>query len=155
MILTNQLKEHLKGPRFSFVGTRDKDFNCDIVRAFAISATGHDSVKFYIAEKTASQTLDNLRANKIVTLSVTNVYTSESFQLKGKMLNSRPVNDEEASEISEYIEQFEEIVTTAGHRKGLVKENFIHDPALAIEFVVESVFDQTPKVGTGQQVTLV
>lgn len=137
------------------MGTRDKDFNCDIVRAFAISATGHDSVKFYIAESTAAQSLDNLRTNKIVTLSVTEVFSSQSFQLKGKMLNARPVTTEEAEEITRYIEEFEDVVVNTGNRKGLVKENFVHDPAIAIEFVVELVFDQSPKVGTGQQVTLV
>lgn len=155
MILSNQLKDHLRGPRFSFLGTRDKDFNCDIVRAFAIYDTGHDSVKFYIAEKTAPQALDNLRANKIVTLSVTHPHTSVSYQLKGKMLSVRTATPEEATEIAQYIEEFEIVIHAAGFPEGLVKNNFVHDPALAIEFVVNFVFDQTPKVGTGQQVTLV
>jgi hypothetical protein len=154
MIIPNQLKDHLRGPRFSYLGTRDKDFNCDLVRAFASSVTGHDTVKFFIAELTAAQTLDNLRSNKIVTLSVTNVFTSESYQMKGKVLNVGPASGEEMEVIAQYIDEFEDTVLAAGFQKGLVKDNFVYHPALAIEFVVENLFDQSPKVGTGQQVTI-
>ena len=82
MILSSQLKEHLKGPKYMFVGTRDKDFNCDVVGVLGAHSSGHDTIKFFIAEKTAGKTLENMRSNKLVSLSATNVFTSESYQFK-------------------------------------------------------------------------
>ena len=155
MILSNQLKEHLKGPKSLFTGTRDKDFTCDAVRVLGAIASGHDTIKFFIAEKTAGKTLDNMRSNKLVSLSVTQIFTSESYQFKGRFLSAKPVNEEESNAILEYVNQFEEAVSSFGLRPGLIVDNLIYKPALAIEFVVDQVFDQTPKIGTGQKLSTV
>lgn len=155
MILSAQLKEHLKGPKSLFVGTRDKDFNCDALRVLGGGSSGHDTIKFFIAEKTAGKTLDNMRANKLVSLSVTNIFTSESYQFKGRFLSARATNEEEANAVLEYVGQFEEAVSGMGYPKGLVADHILYKPALAIEFVVDQIFEQTPKVGTGQKLTTV
>lgn len=155
MILSNQLKEHLKGPKALFVGTRDKDLNCDILRALGGGASGHDTIKFFVAEKTAGKMLDNMRSNKLVSLSVTNIFTVESYQFKGRFLSARPVNQEETQTVSEYIGQFEESLTSMGYKPGLFADHVLYNPAIAIEFVVDEIFDQTPKAGTGQKLTTV
>lgn len=155
MIIPNQIKEHLKGPKYSFTGTRDKDFRCDLLGVLGVVVTGHDTVRFFIAEKTAGKTLENLRSNKLVTLSVTNVFTSESYQLKGKFLSARSVNEEESKAVQEYIDQFEEVVSGMGFPPSLIADHMLYKPALAIEFVVDAIFDQTPKVGTGKQLTTI
>jgi hypothetical protein len=155
MILSNTLKEHLKGPKGAFVGTRDKDLNCDLLRALSVSASGHDTIKFFLAEKTAAKTLDNLRSNKIVSLSVTDVFTLESFQFKGRLLSVRPASEEEETSILEFVKQFEEAIAKLGYRPGLVIDNLEYHPALAFEFIVDQIFDQTPKVGAGKQLSAV
>ncbi|HUR31760.1 MAG TPA: hypothetical protein VMZ69_10045 [Saprospiraceae bacterium] len=155
MIIPSHIKEHLKGPTGIFLGTRDKDLNCDLLRVLGASATGHDTIKFFIAEKSSGQTLDNLRSNKLVSLSATNVFTLESFQYKGRFLSVRPVNEEEAKAVFEFVTEFEEAITKLGYKPGIVANNVIYDPALAIEFMVEQIFDQTPKVGAGKQIASV
>ena len=155
MILSTQLKEHLKGPKASYLGTRDKDYTTDIIRALGITVTGPDSLKFFIAEPTAHKALDNLRANKIVTLSVTNILNLESFQLKGRLINVIPVNDEEIKFIKEFVLQFEEAAVRMGLPIGLVTNYMLHLPALAVEFVAEQIFEQTPKIGTGKLISAV
>ncbi len=155
MILSSQLKEHLKGTRAFYVGTRDKDFTCDIVRVLGAIVTGHDSIKFFIAVKTAKNTLDNLRANKIVSLSATNIFTSESFQLKGRMIVVKDANQEEDQFIKDYIYLFDEAVAKFGLPEGLVTKSVPYHPALTVEFTVVQVFDQTPKIGTGKLVSAI
>jgi hypothetical protein len=155
MILSNQLKEHLKGPKSIYVGSRDKDFNCDILRGLGAGAAGHDTVKVYVAEKTAGKMLENMRTNKLVNLSVTQIFTSESYQFKGRFLSAKSVNEDEAKAVLEYINQFEEAVSSFGLKPGLIADNLSYNPALAIEFVVDQVFDQTPKIGTGQKLSTV
>src|SRR5688572_23745026 len=147
MIVSNHLKEHLKGPKALYVGSRDKDFNCDVLRAIGVMVTGHDTVKYYLAESTANKMLDNLRSNKLVNLSVTNIFTSESYQLKGRMLQIKPVTGAEEHLIKEYIQQFDEAIAMAGYKPGLVAAHTPLHPAVSIEFVVDEVFDQTPKMG--------
>lgn len=155
MILSNQLKEHLNGPKGAFLGTRDKDLNVDLTRVLGAAATGHDTIRFFIAEKGAGKTLDNLRSNKIVSLSVTHIFTLESFQFKGRLLTIKPANEEEANSILEFVNQFEEAITQAGYNPGMIINNMEYNPAIAVEFMVEQIFDQTPKVGAGKQLTAV
>lgn len=155
MILSSQLKEHLKGPKGIFLGTRDKELNCDLLRVLGASATGHDTVKFFLAEESAGKTLDNLRSNKLIALSATNVFTLESYQFKGRLLSVKPVNEEEAKAVFEFVNQFDEAISKLGYKEGLVINNLKYDPALALEFRVEQIFDQTPKVGAGKQITAV
>ena len=155
MIIPSPLKEHLKGPKAFFVGARDKDFNCDILRVLGGSATGHDTIKFFVAEKTAGKMLDNMRSNKLVSLSVSNIFNSESYQFKGRFLSAKPESAEEAEGVYEYVGQFEESLGSMGYPKGLFADHVLYKPALAIEFAVEQIFDQTPKIGTGQQLKAV
>ena len=155
MILSAQLKEHLKGPKYMFVGTRDKELNCDIVGVLGGYASGHDTIKFFVAEKTANKTLDNMRSNKLVSLSATNIFTSESYQFKGRFISAKPTTEEEAKGISEYIGQLEEVVASMGYPPGLIADHILYKPGMAIEFVVDQIFDQTPKVGAGQKLTTV
>lgn len=155
MIIPGHLKEHLKGPKGSSLGTRDKDLNCDLARVLGAMATGHDTIKFFIAEKGTGKTLDNLRSNKIVSLSVTNIFTLESFQFKGRLLTIKPANEEEINSISEFVNQYDEALTQAGYKPGMIINNTEYDPSLALEFMVEYIFDQTPKVGAGKQLTAV
>ena len=155
MILPSHLKEHLKGPIGAFVGTRDKDLNCDLVRVLGSMATGHDTIKFFIAEKTAGKTVDNLRSNKLVSLGATNVFTLESYQFKGRLLSIRAANAEEAMTVLEFVNQFDEAISKLGYPPGIVLNNLTYDPALAVEFVVDQIFDQTPKIGAGNQIATV
>ena len=155
MILSNQLKEHLKGPIGIFIATRDKNLDCDAARVLGALASGHDTIKFYLGEKFADKTLDNLRSNKLVSLSATNVFTLESFQFKGRLLSIRPTNEEESNAVSEYVNQFDEAVTKLGYRQGIVLDNTVYNPSLAVEFIVDQIFDQTPKAGAGKQLATV
>ena len=155
MIIPSHLKEHLKGPKGSALGTRDKDLNCDLVRVLGAMASGHDTIRIFIAEKSAEKTLDNLRSNKIVALSVTNVFTLESFQFKGRLLSLKPANEEEIRSIREFITEFDEAISQLGYKPGLFINSTAYDPALSVEFIVDQIFDQTPKIGAGKQLTAV
>ncbi|HUR30659.1 MAG TPA: hypothetical protein VMZ69_04455 [Saprospiraceae bacterium] len=155
MILANQLKEHLKSPKSTYAGSRDKDFNCDVVRVVGVCVTGHDTVKFFIAESTASKTLDNFKANKLINLSSTNVFTTESYQLKGRVLSIKAGTTEDQMLVNDCIQRFDEDVSTIGFRPGMITEKLPHNPVIAIEFVVDQIFDQTPKVGTGKSMETV
>lgn len=155
MIIPSHLKEHLKGPKGSSLGTRDKDLNCDLVRVLGAMASGHDTIRFFIAEKGADKTLDNLRSNKIISLSVTNVFTLESFQFKGRLVSLKPANEEEIKSVFEFVTRFDEAVSQLGYKPGLVINNTVYDPAFSVEFMVEQIFDQTPKVGAGKQLAAV
>jgi hypothetical protein len=150
MILSSQVREHLKTPKSTYAGSRDKDFTCDIVRVVAVSVTGHDTVKFYIAESTAAKTLDNIRSNKLINLSTTNIFTTESYQLKGRMLSVKPATEEEHQMIFGYMKLFDEMAASIGFPPGIVVNKMPYNPAMSIEFVVDLVFDQTPKIGTGK-----
>jgi len=155
MILSNQIKDHLKGPKSSYAGTRDKEFRCEIVRVVGVTPTGHDSIKFFIAEATGAKTLDNVRSNKIVTLSTTNIFTSESYQIKGRLINARPATEEENTFVRDYMASFDEAASKLGFEPGMLSSKLLSHPALAIEFVADQIFDQTPKVGTGKLVSSV
>ena len=67
----------------------------------------------------------------------------------------RPVNEEEAKAVFEFVNQFVEAISKLRYKEGLVAKHLKYDPALALEFRVEQIFDQTPKVGAGKQIAAV
>src|SRR5688500_16783477 len=119
MIISSQVREHLKSAKSSYAGSRDKDFNCEIVRVVGVCVTGHDTVKVFIAETSSAKTVENIRSNKLINLSSTNIFTTESYQLKGRMLSAKPATNEDQDKVNEFIHQFDEDAAAVGFRPGL------------------------------------
>jgi hypothetical protein len=107
----------------------------------------------YLYEGTAQRTRENLLANKHIAFSVTSGFTFESYQIKGKMLEIHPTDTEEELAMQNYIGEMEKMLVALGYSiKGLTTA-IKYSPGWSIEFSIEQIYDQTPKIGTGKLLT--
>lgn len=157
MLLPNQLKTFLQEPRFYWLATRDAEFKTEPHRVFGLQIPGPDSLRFFLYQGTGEKSRANLMANKLVALSITNAFTFESYQFKGKMTEIRLITQEEEEFIANYISEMDRIVVAIGlpYPENSIVAQTDYKPSWAVEFQVEQIFDQTPKAGTGNLVATV
>lgn len=156
MIFPVRLKEYFQRPKFYCLTTRDKNYDCDILRGLGVKLSGPDTMVVFVYAGTAGRSLENLKENGLISLACADGATHESYQLKGKQLEVRPATAEEQEFIQQYLHDLDEMyVEYGGMTGGVIIDAVAHDPALALEFEVEEIFDQTPKVGTGKLMTSV
>lgn len=77
-----------------------------------------------------------------------------AYQYKGSIRSIRPTNDEEMKVVNQYIETFCKLVTYVGIDPVRYRPGFATGPYTTIEFELDSVFDQTPRVGAGAPVKM-
>jgi hypothetical protein len=65
----------------------------------------------------------------------------------------RAANELEQEFIWLFMLAYEAMSAEAGLLVGLTLKNVPYKPAIAIEFEVEQIFEQTPKIGTGKLLT--
>lgn len=148
MQINEDLKKFLQGVNGQGLGTRDKDLTPSYNRIIAAKASGNNTIKFTIAKQTAAQAIKNLRENKMVSLVQANILNFECYQFKGSYISHHDSTSEEKADVENYFNKMNEALIKIGVQDGLVY-NFPHDPTITIEFEVEQIFEQTPKIGTG------
>lgn len=152
MILSARLKEHLSQPLALWVGSRDSDFRPEGVRAVMVDIRQHNILRLFVQKEQAEQTIHNLRDNKRISLASVDPATLESYQFKGTFIKVGDVTDDEVERIDELKVLFNEVLLNWGLPDGIVN-NLPIFPAVAIEFEIDQIFDQTPKQGTGQLIS--
>lgn len=155
MLLPNHMKQFLLEPKFYWIATRNQEMICEIDRALGVQIASSDSLRIFLYQGRAHQTRENLMANRLIAFSVTNGFTFESYQFKGKMVELRPADDNEELFMQQYVQEMDKMLVALGFSiKGLLTE-IKYTPAWSVEFSVDQIFDQTPKIGTGKLLTTV
>jgi hypothetical protein len=151
-VIPDRVAEHLQGPSFIQVATRNADLRPG--HAHVVGAVVHDdreTVTFFVHETRAKRIVDDLEQNGRVALEAAQA-SHEAYQLKGRYVSSRPSSEEEYAvqesykkRIVEGLMQFfpEELAKPIA---GVESE---YRPSIAITFRVEEVFLQTPGPGAG------
>jgi len=148
MVINKDLKEFIHGANGMSLGTRDKNLKPTNNRVLAAKATDKNTIKVTIAKKTAEKALKNLDDNKMISLVQAYPLTFESYQFKGTMISYHVSTSEEKIDVDNYLENMNETVQKIGIKDGAIY-TWPHDSTITIEFEVEQIFEQTPKVGTG------
>jgi hypothetical protein len=150
MLINNDLKKFLEGGNGMGLGTRDKNLKPNYNRVVAAKVTGNNTITVTIAKKTAERALKNLDDNKMISLVVAYPLTFECYQFKGILISYNDSTAEEKIDIDNYLNKMNETVQKIGIKDGAVY-TWPHDTTITIEFEVEQIFEQTPKIGTGNQ----
>lgn len=135
--------------------------NCDergvpeIIRCCGISYLPDAcQLTFFVGQQLSRIFVANTKANPHISLMGASLYTFESYQYKGRFAGLRPCTEEEIEFQRRYVDVFADTLLDVGYdwKKELVFKAFFHLPAIAIQFDVKEVFEQTPRAGTGMQV---
>ena len=72
-----------------------------------------------------------------------------AYQYKGSIRSIRPTDEEELKIVQHYVDEFCRLVTYVGIDADRYRPGFATGPYTTIEFELDSVFDQTPRIGAG------
>ena len=150
MKIPERFEAFLKQGVGSLMGTRDKDLMPEVNRVLGMQIIGDDRLRYFVDGPTSRRIFSNLEQNRHVTV-VTCSNTFESYQFKGKHLGHRDATEEENEFVMEYFRVFNEAMRMFGLTDGLAL-NYPHSHMIAMDMEVEEMFEQTPKVGTGQKI---
>ena len=76
----------------------------------------------------------------------------ECYQFKGIYLRSNEASDEDRTLVENWLKDFNDIMIKYELEDRIVY-NLQHEPIVVIEFEIDQIFEQTPKIGTGNPIT--
>lgn len=154
MLLSSHV-DYLSSPHAYWIATVSPLNKPDIVRPTGIVAHPEsDTITIMFPEKVAQQTLRNLQASNAITLLACTLLSFESYQFKGVVISeSRPCTGEEIEFQESYLDAFSDDLQAFGHDKQGFYNAYFRQPSLAFDFLVQEIFEQTPKKGTGTLLT--
>lgn len=153
MKFSDKLKHYINGPHGMTMGTRDANLKPEYHRVLGTRVMDDQHIKVFVDRKTAGRTLQNLEDNQIMSVVMCSLENFESFQLKGRSVNRMEMTDEERRQFEEYMNGLNEGCVHMGFPDMLVM-NYPHSDMITLVMEVEELYEQTPKVGTGQKVMM-
>jgi Pyridoxamine 5'-phosphate oxidase len=153
MLLTTAIAQFVESGVSSFVATTDNHSRPDVMRALGSRVgAGLDTVCVFLPEALAARTLSNLQVNPRIALTTARVLDHKTLQLKGELCGVRAANADDRAHMQAYLTGFAEQLYVVGLPKSLF-ERIRWWPAVAVEFVVSDIFEQTPGPGTGARLS--
>ena len=151
-IITPKLKSFIEGPRGMALGTRDRNLKPEYCRVLGALVMENDIVKIFVAKLVSDQSIKNIDDNKLVSITLANVFSCECYQFKGKCVQYEDSDNEDQDRVEKYLTDFNESVVKTGVRDGIVYK-WPKKPCITIEMKVEELYDQTPKIGAGNKIS--
>lgn len=153
-MIPERIVEFIHGPVFISIGTRDDKLRP--AHAWVIGAVvGPDrkTVTCLVPEPQAKEALPNLETNGQIALNAGSP-THEAYQLKGRFLSARPADEKDRAIQEIYrskllafaLRYYPEQIATP------LILGFAYQLAMAITFLVEEVFLQTPGPDAGKKI---
>ena len=125
---------------------------CDFVRLEGLKVQDDSHLIIHIPAEFEDKILRNVRGNANLSVLVASAVTHESYQLKGKYVNHSKYLEEDKETRKLYTAGITEVFTSmkvdAAKLLGYMK-----DEGTSITMEVDTVFEQTPKQGTGNKVS--
>ncbi len=149
MSLTPELVQFIQGGASITVGSAGANLQPEAQRAVGAYVTDdRQRVVVYLKESLADLTLANLAQNPRVAVTLSRIFDLRTLQLKGDFCGARPAAEPDRQRMHNYVIAFAEQLYLTGLPRSLV-HRLSYWPAVAVEFRVTDVFDQTPGPGTG------
>jgi hypothetical protein len=108
----------------------------------------------FVPVKQGKTVISNLANTGKISLLTADVYSYESYQVKGKYVSHRNCTQEEVAYQIEYVDKFTDALTTQGFPKNSLSEVYLQQPCIALLIMAEEAYEQTPRKGTGQKLTV-
>ncbi len=155
-ILSDKLIANIERSTTSFwLCNANQNLETDMVRLMGARIEADRShITVYVPVKQGKTVISNLHTTNKISLLTADVYSYESYQLKGKFLSSRDCTEEEAAFQREYVNKFTDALATQGFPKNSLPEVYLQQPCIALRMLVEEIYEQTPKKGTGKKLAM-
>jgi hypothetical protein len=150
-MLTPKLLEFVNKPNGMGVGTVDSALKPEFQRVLGAIALDEEHIKIFIDQPSAGRTLGNLKENGRMAVVMVDIQNAESFQFKGLHLRTEDLSDTETDLFNKYMMEFDSLATAFGFPARGVYQ-YAHSKMIALTMRVESIYEQTPRKGTGHRV---
>lgn len=151
-MVPDRVLELLKRPVIGRSGTRDADKVPHFQRIMGWSFNDDRTRMTVIVQKVFVPSLRRcLESNDEFTANVDDPISHETYQLKGRVVETREVEPAEARAAEAYVETLLPLFA----RFGIPPESgraYCSKPGLAVTFEVREVYDQTPGPGAGKRI---
>ena len=151
-MISAELTDFIQAGLSMLVGTRDARLVPDYVRAVGARVEkGGREVTVFIPAATAAAAAANIADNGRVAMCVSRPVDHRTVQLKGRIVSCAAAPDADRAIVERYRTDFAATLAYFGVPPRLTLR-MSHWPAYAVRFRVESLFDQTPGPGAGEEI---
>jgi len=114
--------------------------------------TDRRTITCLVGDRFTPHLAESVEGNGEFALTVTEIGPHETYQFKGRLLDTRPVDDDEDRHAFERVrERFvRALVTLFGYEEDTCRR-YVPVPAIAVRFEVREIFVQTPGPGAGHR----
>jgi hypothetical protein len=102
----------------------------------------------FVPLATSRDVVASAAATKRIAVVSSHVIDHTSFQLKGRIRALRLTTDEEVMTVSENVSAFADLIIHIGMAPRLAR-SITQEPAFAIDFSIDEIYDQTPGPNAG------
>ena len=150
-MLSPKLKEYIAGPHGMGIGTLDANLKPEFQRALGAIAIDDVHMKVFIDEPTAGRTFDNLREHPRLAVVMVSLVNVESYQFKGRCVRWEKTSGEDLEIFNSYMKEFDVLAVAFGFPPRGVY-NYPHSAMITLIMEIDSIFEQSPRKGTGQKI---
>jgi hypothetical protein len=151
VVFSDELLEFMESGVSTLIGTRSRELLPECARGCgAVVGTDRHSLTVFVAEALAQRTLANLADNGEIAITFSRPVDHRTLQVKGKVIEVRPVTPAEQIVQERYLASFVEQLYWIGMPRSLTRR-LHHTPAVALTLQARSLFVQTPGPTAGQK----
>ena len=108
----------------------------------------------YVPGPTGSGVLANLAIAPRLTLLVGHIYTYEAYQVKGTYTGHRACTPAEVEYQRAYVDKFADNLVRQQLPREQIIAAYFHQPSFAVRLRVEELYEQTPRKGAGERISI-
>ncbi|MCB9894237.1 MAG: pyridoxamine 5'-phosphate oxidase family protein [Planctomycetes bacterium] len=149
-MIDSELREFLQTGHVCVIATRDEELRPDWGHAAGVRVLKSRCVVF-VEPDSSNRSLDNLRANGLIAVVVTEPITHRAIQLKGKGAKLRDLTAAEHKLASRLAQSARQAVIEVGIAPR-VAATWNFESLVAVEFELTGVFEATPGPKAGTEV---
>lgn len=151
-ILSAEMREVLRtfpGAYIAAVG----DNCCPLItRVVGVEAVDEDRILAYVPQWYSERLLEAAETRPSAALVGVQVTTYRTFQFKGDIVDIRPATEADLAYVASYVDGFGQHLEHVGIDSSRYNPVYASPPIVRVTLRVDSVFDQTPRVGAGNLV---
>lgn len=149
--LSDELVDFLEGGVSILVGSRDAGLRPECARGLGVViGADRQTMTVFLNEDLAARQRADFEDNRQIAVGFSRIVDHRSVQLKGVVTTIRPATEQENAVQERYAAAFAEALSLAGLPRSVVR-NVRLTPALAVEFEISDIFNQTPGAGAGRR----
>ena len=148
--IDHDLKEYIESGVACLVGSGDRQGRPHIAQGWG-PRVGEDgtSVDVFIDRPRSDRTLENLRENPRIAMTVAHPVTYRSVQLKGRYCDTGAPGEDDLAWVHRHRDEFLVSTTLIGDPPETIRKLWLDD-VVRVSFDVERAFDQTPGPDAGK-----